>query len=43
MIELMKPVAEHLKKIGLTIKVKKSQVAAKRIDYLGYVINEDGL
>lgn len=43
MIELMEIVAERLKKANLTINLKKSQVCAKQISYLGYVISENGL
>lgn len=43
MIELMEIVAERLKKANLTINLKKSQVCAKQISYLGYIINEGGL
>lgn len=43
MVELMEIVAERLKKAGLTINIKKSQVAAKTISYLGYKIDENGL
>lgn len=43
MVELMKVVADRLTKNGLSINIQKSQVAAKRISYLGYVIDENGL
>lgn len=43
MIELMEIVAERLTKANLTINLKKSQVCAKQISYLGYVINGNGL
>lgn len=43
MIELMEKVAERLRKANLTINLKKSQVCAKQISYLGYTINEKGL
>lgn len=43
MIELMETVAQRLKDANLTINLRKSQVCAKQISYLGYVINEQGL
>ena len=43
MIELMEVVAKRLKDANLTINLKKSQVCSKKISYLGYIINENGL
>jgi transposase InsO family protein len=43
MIELMSKVAERLANANLTINLKKSQVCAKQIVYLGYVISEEGI
>ena len=41
--DLVKIVAERLRKSGLTINIEKSQICAKQISYLGYIIIEDGL
>lgn len=40
---LLSIVADRLKKAGLTINIQKSKFLQKQVEYLGYIISENGL
>lgn len=40
---LLSTVADRLRKAGLTINIQKSKFLQKQVEYLGYIISENGL
>lgn len=42
-IEILKIVALRIKQSGLTISVKKSKFCTRQLNYLGYVVDQDGI
>lgn len=43
MLELLKEVSKRLKDVNLSINLEKSRFFASEVNYLGYVLNEEGI